>query len=117
MEIGRQLSEVVNQSGTPERTIHFCTWGGEEEGLYGSRAYVAANQNFLRDNLRLYINLDMNHVDADANRGNSVSLFTNNRGDYGHIERITELYESANPDMAERYDIRVSLLAGDRGEA
>ncbi|DAC47353.1 MAG TPA: M28 family peptidase [Candidatus Poseidoniales archaeon] len=117
MEIGRQLSEVVNQSGTPERTIHFCTWGGEEEGLYGSRAYVAANQNFLRDNLRLYINLDMNHVDADANRGNSVSLFTNNRDDYGHIERITELYESANPDMAERYDIRISLLAGDRGDA
>ena len=117
MEIGRQLSEVVNQSGTPERTIHFCTWGGEEEGLYGSRAYVAANQNFLRDNLRLYINLDMNHVDADANRGNSVSLFTNNLGDYGHIERITELYEDANPDMAERYEIRISLLDGDRGDA
>ena len=58
----------------------------------------------------------MNHVDADSNRGDSVSLFTNNKGDYGHMKRITNLYENANPDMAERYDIRLSLLEGDRGD-
>ena len=51
MEMGRQLSEIVNNTGTPERTLRFCTWGGEEEGLYGSKAYVEAFQNSLRDNL------------------------------------------------------------------
>lgn len=116
MEMARQMSMVVNETGTPERTMQFCTWGGEEEGLYGSRAYVAANQDFLKNNLRLYVNLDMNHVDSDANRGNSVSLFTNNKDDYGHMERITDLYKDANPDMAERYDIRLSLLEGAQGE-
>tara|TARA_B100000767_G_scaffold51399_1_gene46802 strand:- start:4221 stop:5987 length:1767 start_codon:yes stop_codon:yes gene_type:complete len=116
MEMARQLSQIVNETGKPDRAIHFCTWGGEEEGLYGSRAYVAANQNFLTDNLRLYVNLDMNHVDADTTRGNSVSLFTNNKDDYGHMSRITDLYKKANPDMAERYDIQLSLLEGAQGD-
>ena len=117
MEIGRQLSKIVNETGTPERTLRFCTWGGEEEGLYGSRAYVSAFQNSLQDNLRLYLNLDMNHVDADtANRGNSVTLFGNNQEDMDHIERITELYQKERSDVADRYDIQVRTLTGDRGE-
>ncbi|MDE0857437.1 MAG: M28 family peptidase [Candidatus Poseidoniaceae archaeon] len=116
MEMARQFAMITNESGTPERTLRFCTWGGEEEGLYGSRAYVAENQAFLRDHLRLYVNLDMNHVDADAIRGNSVSLFTNNADDFGHMERITEMYKKANPDMDERYDIVLSLLTGAQGE-
>ena len=116
MEMGRQLSEIVNETGTPERTLRFCTWGGEEEGLYGSRAYVEAFQNSLRDNLRLYINLDMNHVDADtANRGNSVTLFGNNQDDMDHIARITAMYKNDRSDVADRYDIRLSTLTGDRG--
>jgi len=118
MEMGRQLSEIVNETGTPERTLRFCTWGGEEEGLYGSRAYVEAFQNSLRDNLRLYINLDMNHVDADfSNRGNSVTLFGNNAEDMDHISRITEIYKNERSDVADRYDIRLATLTGAKGAA
>lgn len=117
MEIGRQLSEIVNNTGQPERTLRFCTWGGEEEGLYGSRAYVQAFQNSLQDNLRLYLNLDMNHVDSDtANRGNSVTLFGNDQDDMDHIARITELYQNKRSDVADRYDIQIRTLTGDRGE-
>ncbi len=117
MEIGRQLSEIVNNTGQPERTLRFCTWGGEEEGLYGSRAYVQAFQNSLQDNLRLYLNLDMNHVDSDtANRGNSVTLFGNDQDDMDHIARITELYKNQRSDVADRYDIQIRTLTGDRGE-
>lgn len=117
MEIGRQLSEIVNNTGQPERTLRFCTWGGEEEGLYGSRAYVQAFQNSLQDNLRLYLNLDMNHVDSDtANRGNSVTLFGNDQEDMDHIARITELYQNKRSDVADRYDIQIRTLTGDRGE-
>ena len=116
MEMARQLSAVVNETGTPERTLRFCTWGGEEEGLYGSRAYVQAFQNSLRANLRLYINLDMNHVDADfSNRGNSLTLFGNNAEDIEHIERITELYKNQRSEVADRYDIRLSVLSGPQG--
>lgn len=118
LEMARQLAEIVNQTGKPERTIQFCTWGGEEEGLWGSRAYVADMQSNLRNNLRLYLNFDMNHVDADfQNRGNSLTLFTNNGNDYDHINRIVDLYTSEKPEIANKYQIRTSLLDGDRGDA
>ena len=117
LEMARQLAEIVNQTGKPERTIQFCTWGGEEEGLWGSRAYVADMQNNLRDNLRLYLNFDMNHVDGDfQNRGNSLTLFTNNADDYRHIKNIANLYVKDKSEIASKYDIRFSLLSGDRGE-
>ncbi|MDA9254453.1 M20/M25/M40 family metallo-hydrolase [Candidatus Poseidoniaceae archaeon] len=117
LEMARQIAEVVNETGTPDRTIRFCTWGGEEEGLWGSRAYVEQMQSSLRDNLRLYINLDMNHVDADfANRGNSLKLFTNNEEDYGHIVRITDLYKQERSEIADKYDIQFSLLDGAQGD-
>ena len=116
MEMARQMSAVVNESGTPERTLRFCTWGGEEEGLYGSRAYVEAFQSSLKNNLRLYINLDMNHVDADfSNRGNSLTLFGNDGEDMEHIERITQLYKDQRSDVADRYEIRLSVLTGAQG--
>ena len=118
LEMARQMSEVVNATGKPERTLRFCTWGGEEEGLYGSRAYVDAFQSSLRDNLRLYINLDMNHVDADfSNRGNSLTLFGNTPEDMDHIKRITELYKNERSDVADRYDIQLSILDGPKGAA
>ncbi len=117
LELARQMSEVVNESGKPERTLRFCTWGGEEEGLYGSRAYVEAFQGNLRNNLRLYINLDMNHVDADfSNRGNSLTLFGNTPEDMEHIQRITELYQNKRDEVADRYDIRISTLLGAKGD-
>jgi hypothetical protein len=117
MEMGRQISEVVNKSGTPERTLRFCTWGGEEEGLYGSRAYVSAFQNSLKNNLRLYINLDMNHVDADfSNRGNSVTLFGNTPDDMEHIARITDLYKDERSDVADRYNIQLATNTGALGD-
>lgn len=117
MEMARQISAVVNESGTPDRTIRFCTWGGEEEGLYGSRAYVSEMQSKLKDDLRLYINLDMNHVDADfAERGNSLRLFTNNLDDYNNVKRIRDSYIANNPDVANRYDIGMLLLDGEKGD-
>ena len=116
LEMARQLADIVNETGQPERTIQFCTWGGEEEGLWGSRAYVADMQNSLTNNLRLYLNFDMNHVDGDfQERGNSLTLFTNNEDDYGHIKRIADLYKKESSEIANKYEIRFSLLDGARG--
>jgi len=47
----------------PRRTIRFALWGGEEEGLYGSKAWVASHlvgdQNkAARDKLSVYLNID-----------------------------------------------------------
>jgi hypothetical protein len=117
LEMARQISSIVNKTGQPDRTIRFCTWGGEEEGLYGSRAYVDKFKSELKQDLRLYINLDMNHVDGDfANRGNSLTLFTNNEDDYDHLVRIMKLYKDERSEVANKYDILTLLLEGQKGE-
>jgi hypothetical protein len=47
----------------PRRTIRVALWGGEEEGLYGSKAWVQkhlegdANKS-ARDNMSMYLNID-----------------------------------------------------------
>ena len=36
-----EVARILQRSGVkPKRTITFCLWSGEEQGLYGSRAYV-----------------------------------------------------------------------------
>ena len=117
LEMATMFSEYIAENGQPERTIRFCTWGGEEEGLWGSTAYVAEMNQELAENLRLYINLDMNHVDIDPARGNSVTLFTNHPVDYEHIKSLSEEYLQDNPDMAEKYTINLGLYDGEKGES
>ena len=59
----------------------------------------------------------MNQVDAEfSNRGNSLTLFTNNEEDYDHIVRITDVYKQERSALAEKYDIRFNLLNGAQGE-
>lgn len=44
---------------SPRRTLVFCTWAGEEKGLFGSRFYVNSSPLFPIENTAAYINLDM----------------------------------------------------------
>jgi hypothetical protein len=116
LEMARQIAMVANKSGTPEYTIRFCTWGGEEEGLWGSKAYVGANANELARNLRLYINLDMNHVDIDiANRGNSLRFFSNSKEDINAMKDILDVLEEERPDLFPKYSVSTGLLEGEKG--
>ena len=117
LEMATMFSEYIAENGEPDRTIRFCTWGGEEEGLWGSTAYVEEMNQDLAENLRLYINLDMNHVDIDLeDRGNSVTLFTNHPDDYDHIKALSEEYKKDNPEMAKKYVINLGLYQGAKGE-
>ena len=108
LEMARQFGFIESQLGTPKHTIYFCTWGGEEEGLFGSTAWVDKHRNNLYDNLRLYINLDMNHVDAERNSG--VTLFGNHNTDVSHIRGISEKFKQEYPELADRYNIQVRKL-------
>jgi hypothetical protein len=109
LEMARQIAIIANESGTPEYTIRFCTWGGEEEGLWGSKAYVNANGNELARNLRLYINLDMNHVDIDmANRGNSLRFFSNSKTDINHVSDIIDLLNDEQSSVFSKYSVTLT---------
>ena len=105
-EIARQFGILESIMGMPDLTLYFCTWGGEEEGLWGSREWVDKHRNMLEENLRLYINLDMNHVDAERNSG--LTMFGNNQADVDHISGVVNAFSKAYPELSEKYpsDIR-----------
>jgi hypothetical protein len=118
LELATQFALIVEEKGQPKRTVKFCTWGGEEEGLYGSTAWVEKHQGELEVDLRLYINLDMNHADKDlGERGNSLSLFGNNAGDMKQIKAIAKQFQKERPEIADRYSISFSTKTGGLGEA
>lgn len=54
LEIARWLS-----TRDAEATVRFALWAGEEEGLYGSRAYVAGLSNAETEAIAAYLDLDM----------------------------------------------------------
>ncbi len=57
---------------TPKKTIRLCTFGGEEEGLFGSRLYFQAHREELLENCVEMLNFDMDNVDLE--RGNSLPI-------------------------------------------
>ena len=112
MEIARQFGILHSELGDPKMTVYFCTWGGEEEGLWGSKEWVDKHRDDLAENLRLYINLDMNHVDAERNSG--VVLQGNSKIDVRHIRGLVEEFSSSHPDLYEKYSITVRELESEQ---
>ena len=107
-EIARQFSLLLEEKGKPYYTIWFCTWGGEEEGLWGSTEWVNKHKENLEENLRTYINLDMNHVDLERNTG--VTIFGNNNKDIKDIKNIVKEFENQFSSLYEKYSINVRYI-------
>lgn len=60
MEEGRAFGRLLKQGWRPLRTMIFCAWDGEEQGLIGSTEWVEANRAELDTKAALYINTDSN---------------------------------------------------------
>jgi N-acetylated-alpha-linked acidic dipeptidase len=60
MEELRAFSELLKKGWKPKRTIVYCLWDGEEEGLLGSTEWVEAHADELKQKAVLYINSDSN---------------------------------------------------------
>jgi N-acetylated-alpha-linked acidic dipeptidase len=60
MEEARGLSELLRQGWRPKRTIIYCLWDGEEEGLLGSTEWAETHAEELRQHAVAYINTDGN---------------------------------------------------------
>jgi N-acetylated-alpha-linked acidic dipeptidase len=60
MEEARSLAELEKQGWKPKRTIVYCLWDGEEEGLLGSTEWAEEHDQELRRHAAIYINSDSN---------------------------------------------------------
>src|ERR1700728_773004 len=60
MEEARGLAELEKQGWKPKRTIIYCVWDGEEEGLLGSTEWAEEHDQELRRHAAIYINSDSN---------------------------------------------------------
>src|SRR5262249_17955980 len=60
LEEARDFGTLVRQGWKPKRTIVFCVWDGEEEGLLGSTEWAEDHAGELRQKAAVYINSDNN---------------------------------------------------------
>jgi N-acetylated-alpha-linked acidic dipeptidase len=60
LEEARGLGTLLSQGWRPKRTIVYCVWDGEEEGLLGSTEWVEDHSEELSRKAAVYINSDGN---------------------------------------------------------
>jgi N-acetylated-alpha-linked acidic dipeptidase len=60
LEEARALGELVKQGWKPKRTLIYCAWDGEEEGLLGSTEWAETHAEELDKHAVAYINSDGN---------------------------------------------------------
>jgi N-acetylated-alpha-linked acidic dipeptidase len=60
MEEARALGELAKSGWRPRRTILYCAWDGEEEGLLGSTEWAETHAAELRAHAAVYVNSDGN---------------------------------------------------------
>jgi N-acetylated-alpha-linked acidic dipeptidase len=60
MEEARSVGALAKGGWRPKRTIVYCAWDGEEQGLLGSTEWAETHADLLRKNAVVYINSDSN---------------------------------------------------------
>jgi len=60
LESARAIAELAKSGWKPRRTLIFCSWDGEEEGLLGSTEWVETHSDELKQHAAVYINTDTN---------------------------------------------------------
>ncbi len=74
LESARSFAEMAKAGQRPARSIVFCGWGAEEQGIIGSVEWVEANREMLEKSAVAYINLDMASMGPQFGAGASPSL-------------------------------------------
>lgn len=60
MEEAKALGKLMDEGWKPKRTIIYCSWDGEEQGLLGSTEWVEEHADELKQKAVLYVNTDSN---------------------------------------------------------
>ena len=124
MEEARAIGELAKTGWQPKRTLVYCAWDGEEEGLLGSTEWVETHADELSQKAVVYINSDsngrgflgiggshtlekfMNDVARDvADPETKMTVWERARG-----ADIVNGSPSAKKDAMERSDLRIDAL-------
>ncbi len=103
IELGRQLTKYK-----PDKTIRLVTWGGEEEGLFGSCLYFEAHEEDVLDNCMMYLNYDMNNVELKRGSVLPISVSCNDT-----IEVMEDITKALQKDHLEFSKYEVSFSYND----
>lgn len=101
MEVAEAFSQNEQK---PKRSILFCTWSGEEKGLFGSRYYVESSPIFALEKTVANINLDM--------IGRNDSGFVNVSG-FTACAELQSLVENENKKIGLSIKQRKSISGSD----
>lgn len=125
LEEARAFGQLLKEGWRPKRTIVYCAWDGEEEGLLGSTEWVEAHEAELRDRAVLYINSDANGRGyLGVGGSHSLEHFINNIArditdpetgltvwKRAQLRRIADAESSADrTTLRQRTDLRISAL-------
>tara|TARA_R110002072_G_scaffold241027_1_gene399502 strand:- start:39843 stop:41573 length:1731 start_codon:yes stop_codon:yes gene_type:complete len=89
-----EAARILTSTGfKPKRTIRFMLWGGEEQGLLGSRGYVVKNRTAMHK-----VSAVFNH-DAGTNWAHALTIAQSHADDFaGIIAPIVELMKPPQAD-------------------
>ncbi|HLI30511.1 MAG TPA: transferrin receptor-like dimerization domain-containing protein, partial [Terriglobia bacterium] len=97
LEEARALGELMKEGWRPKRTIIYCAWDGEEEGLLGSTEWVEEHADELTQHAAVYINSDSN------GRG-----YLNVAGSHS-LEKLVNQMAQLIPDPEKRMSVETRL--------
>jgi len=106
LETARQLAKYK-----PKKTIRIITFGAEEAGLFGSKAYVLNHSKEIEEHAIFMINFDMISLNVtEDGKNNSFPVNTNSEKRKEEIEKLGKEFFKKNPDLAEKYDFSVGIM-------
>jgi len=106
IETARQLAQY-----RPKRTIRMMTFGAEEEGLFGSKAYVLNHSQEIEDHCIFMTNFDMTCLNVtEDGKNNSFPVNANSEKRRDEIEKMGNEFFRRNPELAEKYTFRAGTM-------
>lgn len=125
LEEARIFGELLKQGWRPKRTIIFCAWDGEEQGLLGSTEWVEHHAEELKQKAVAYINSDstskgwfgasgshsLEHFINDVARSVNDPKRKKTLWDAMHERRMEQARgDDERNELRKRADLRISAL-------
>jgi N-acetylated-alpha-linked acidic dipeptidase len=115
LEEARSFGELLKQGWRPKRTIIFCAWDGEEQGLLGSTEWVEQHAEELKQKAVAYINTDSTSKGVfSAGGSHTLEKFVNDAArsvnDPKGKETLWDVMRNRRGGDDKRADLRIGAL-------